>query len=113
MREEGVVRCWSEPSLMLLPPHSDDPTTGPLLHRFDPLPPLPHESTFDPEEDWEVGVDPRPDPPQLEVLLGAGVGGAPWPWCVGCITCFTSLSLANSARMVVLLSRQLLRLPWA
>lgn len=73
------MRCWSPPSLMLLPPQRDDPTdpTGPLLHKFDPLPPLPQESTFDPEEGWEVGVEPRPDPPQEEVLFGAGVGGAP------------------------------------
>lgn len=77
MREEGVVRCWSLPSLMLLLPHSDDPTTGPLPQRFDPVAPLPQESTFDPEEGWEVGVEPRPDPPQDEVLFGAGVGGAP------------------------------------
>ncbi|MPD06910.1 hypothetical protein E2C01_102745 [Portunus trituberculatus] len=114
LREEGVVRCCSPPSLILLPPQRDEPTTPLLPQRFEALPPLPHESTLAPDEGCDVGVDPRPDPPQLEELFGAGVGGAACPWCVGCpITCFTSLSLANSAKIVVLLRRQLFRFPWA
>lgn len=80
MSDEGVARCWS-PSVRLAPPQREEPTAGPVLHRLDPFP-LPHESTFEAEDDWEVGVEPRPDPPQLDVL-GAGVGGAPWPWWVG------------------------------
>lgn len=98
---------------MLAPLHREELPPGPLLQRLE-LFPFPQESTFEPPEDWEVGVEPRPDPPQLEALVGPGVGGAAWPWWVGCpITCFTSLSLANSAKIVVLLSRQLLRFPCA
>lgn len=70
-----MERCWSA-SASAPPPHSDVPTAGPLLHRPAAALPLPQESTFDPDEGWEVGVEPRPDPPQAELLLGAGVGGA-------------------------------------
>jgi len=115
LREEGVARCCSPPSIEGAP-HKDEPPDG-ADHSWLPPPPPPPPQVSPPPALADCPPLP-PDP--LELELGPEPGrmlAQPPPEFCACELCScairlcTSLSAGDSAKMVVLPSTQLFSAP--
>lgn len=121
LSEEGVVRCWSPPS-MVGAPQSDEALVGADHSWLLPLPELPPQVSGGGLVGWAPGcATPEPLWPELELGPEPGrmlpqppaFGPCDWDICSCVIRLCTSESAGDSAKMVVFPRTQLFKAPWA